>query len=83
MSKRTLLNPGKKETILFSRSRLVSKMLGKGSRLLVLVNVNKNSFAQVNYGTGKDVSDETIKDAIEPIKIEWHNDSFINIPVEE
>lgn len=83
MSKRTLLTPGIKESIPFSRSRLVSKMLGKGSRLLVVLNVNKNPFAQINYGTGKDVSDETIKDAIEPLKIKWHNDSFINIPVEE
>lgn len=83
MSKRTLLIPGTKQTIPFSRSRLVSKMLSKGSRLLVVLNVNRNSFAQVNYGTGKDVSDETINDATEPLKIEWHNSSFINIPVEE
>ena len=41
MSKRTLLTPGVKETIPFGRSRLVSKMLSKGSRLLVVLNVNK------------------------------------------
>lgn len=83
MSKRTLLTPGTMETIPFSRSRLVSKKLGKGSRLLVVLNVNKNPFAQINYGTGKDVSDETIRDATESLKVEWHNDSFINLPVEQ
>ena len=38
-------------------------MLEAGSRLLVLLDVNKNQFAQVNYGSGKDVSDESVGDA--------------------
>jgi hypothetical protein len=35
----------------------------------------------LNYGTGKEVSDETILDAKEPLKIKWYNDSFVKIPV--
>jgi hypothetical protein len=35
----------------------------------------------VNYGSGKDVSDETIKDAQEPLEIKWFNDSYVKIPV--
>jgi putative CocE/NonD family hydrolase len=81
ISRRELLQPGKKETITLERSRLVCRRMEKGSRLLLLVNINKNSFAQVNYGTGKDVSEETIADAGEPLEIEWFNDSFINVPV--
>lgn len=78
---RNLLVPNKIETIPFTNTRLVSKQLSKGSRLLVVINVNKNAFAQLNYGTGKDVSDETIKDAKEPLKIKWYNDSFVKIPI--
>src|SRR5262249_12740430 len=59
MSVRRLLVPGKIETIPFTRTRMVSRQLAKGSRLLVVVNVNKHSFAQVNYGTGRDVSTES------------------------
>jgi putative CocE/NonD family hydrolase len=81
ITKRHLLHPGKIETIPFSNTRLVSKQLRKGSRLLVVINVNKNSFSQLNYGTGKDVSDETIEDANEPFKIDWFNSSFVEIPV--
>lgn len=81
MSVRKLLRPGITETIPFSRTRMVSRRLSKGSRLLVVLNIDKNPFAQVNYGTGKDVSDETIKDAKVPLKIWWRNDSFINVPV--
>ncbi|OUL63630.1 CocE/NonD family hydrolase [Flavobacterium sp. AJR] len=78
---RNLLVPNKIESIPFTNTRLVSKQLSKGSRLVVVINVNKNAFAQLNYGTGKDVSDETIKDSKEPLKIKWYNDSFVKIPI--
>lgn len=78
---RNLLNPNKIETILFSNSRLVCKQLSINSRLLIVVNVIKTSTYQINYGTGKDVSDETIEDAKDPLKINWYNNSFVNIPV--
>jgi len=78
---RQLLHPGIKENIPFTHTRMVSRQLSKGSRLLVVLNVDKNPFAQVNYGTGKDVSAETIKDAGQPLKIWWGNDSFINVLV--
>ena len=81
MSKRVLLQPGKHESIPFTRTRPVSRQLSKDSRLLVVLNVLKNSFSQVNYGTGKDVSDETIKDAKVPLKVKWSNDSYINVPL--
>ncbi len=81
MSTRTLLKPGQIEAIPFERSRMVSKLLSKGSRLMVVLNIDKNPFAQINYGTGKEVSKETILDAKIPLKIEWYTDSFIKVPV--
>lgn len=81
IEKRQLLEPNKIETISFTNTHFVSKQLRKGSRLLISLNVNKNPFSQLNYGTGKEVSDETIKDAKEPLKIKWYNDSFVKIPV--
>jgi putative CocE/NonD family hydrolase len=83
MSVRKLLHPGQVETIPFERTRMVSRQLSKGSRLLVVLNINKNAFAQVNYGTGKNVSDETIADGKVPLKIKWLMGSFIKIPVAE
>ena len=67
MSKRELLTPGKIESISFDRTRMVCRQLSKGSRLLVVLNINKNADAQVNYGTGKDVRDETMEDATIPL----------------
>jgi uncharacterized protein len=36
---------------------------------------------QINYGMGKDVSEETIADASEPVTIKWFGDSFIDLPI--
>jgi hypothetical protein len=78
---RRLLTPGKIASLPFSRTPLISKQLSKGSRLLLLVTVNKNPFAQVNYGTGGDVSDESVADANQPLKVRWHNGGFIDVPL--
>lgn len=81
ISKRILLSPNTIETIPFSNTRLVSKKLSKGSKLLIHINVNKNPFFDLNYGTGKDVAEETIQDAKEPLKVKWYNDSYVEIPI--
>ncbi|MDQ3495253.1 MAG: CocE/NonD family hydrolase [Pseudomonadota bacterium] len=81
ISIRRLLTPDRVESISFERSMLVSRQLQQGSRLLVVLDVNKNPYHQINYGTGRDVSDESITDAGEPLKVSWHNDSYVEIPI--
>lgn len=81
MSQRHLLTPGQKTKIPLTNSRMSAKLLNKGSRLVLVLNVNKNADTQVNLGTGKDVNTENIADAAEPLTITWFNDSEINIPI--
>ncbi|UHO39845.1 CocE/NonD family hydrolase [Chryseobacterium capnotolerans] len=78
---RQLLTPNTIEQIPIKNAYVMSKKIEKGSKLLLLVGVNKNPNWQLNYGTGKDVSDETIQDAGEPMQIKWYNDSYVEIPV--
>jgi uncharacterized protein len=78
---RHLLTPGKKATLPFVNSYFTSKRLQKGSRLVLIANVNKTPNEQINYGTGKDVSDETIRDAKEPLQVQWLNSSYIKVPI--
>lgn len=78
---RNLLEPGKIETVPIPRSRMTAKKIAAGSRLLLLVDVNLSPWAQVNYGTGKDVSDESIADAGEPLVVEWMNTSHVRLPL--
>jgi len=78
---RQLLEPGKMETIPINNSYFTSKKIGAGSRLVFVLAVNKSKDWQINYGTGKDVSDETIDDGKIPLQIKWYNSSVIKIPV--
>jgi putative CocE/NonD family hydrolase len=79
--KRQLLEPNKMEQIPINNSYFMSKKIEKGSKLLLLVGVNKSPNWQINYGSGKDVSDEAVKDSGEPMEIKWYNDSYVEIPV--
>ena len=81
MSKRQLLTPNKKTIVPIINSTMTAKLIEKGSRLVLVLNVNKNTGAQVNMGTGKDVSHETIADAGAPLEVKWFSDSQINIPI--
>jgi predicted acyl esterase len=79
---RVLMTPDRPARIPFATS-FTGRRLSAGSRLLVFLDVNKNPGAQVNYGTGKDVSDESIADAGEPLRVKWHNDSYMDVPLSD
>nr|WP_315485651.1 CocE/NonD family hydrolase [uncultured Undibacterium sp.] len=81
MSVRKLLTPGKKTQVPIVNARMTAKLLPPGSRLVIVLDVNKNRHAQVNMGTGKDVSDETSADGKEPLEIKWFSDSKLVIPL--
>ncbi|HRG17621.1 MAG TPA: CocE/NonD family hydrolase [Flavobacterium lutivivi] len=80
-TKRNLLTPGKKETIILENNFMACKQLQKGSKIVILLGINKSQSWQINYGTGKDVSDETIKDAEIPLEIEWTGNTNFVIPI--
>ena len=48
---------------------------------MVVVNTDKNPFAQVNHGTGGDVAKETSNDGSIPLIISWLNGSYLDVPV--
>jgi putative CocE/NonD family hydrolase len=80
-NKRQLLKPGERQTVTFTNTYMTSRKINKGSRIMILLNINKSPNEQINYGTGKDVSHETLEDAKTPLQIKWYTDSFIKIPV--
>jgi len=78
---RRLLTPGKRQRLDFEAVRLMGRQLQPGSRIVVVLSVIKETGRQINYGTGKDVSDETIADAKEPLTIRWLAASYIDLPL--
>jgi hypothetical protein len=81
MGTRHLLTPGSETTVPFEQDYLFNRLISKGSRLLLTLNVNKNAFAEVNYGTGKDVSTEDVSDAGSPMEVDWLTRSYIRLHV--
>jgi putative CocE/NonD family hydrolase len=78
---RHLLKAGERQELNFKSERMTSRQLQQGSRLVMVLGINKRPDREINYGTGNDVSEESIADAKTPLKIRWHNDSYIDIPI--
>lgn len=78
---RELLTPGAREKMDFRAIRLISRKLEPGSRIVAVIGPIKQPGQQINYGTGKDVSDETIADAGNALEIRWLASSFIDLPI--
>jgi predicted acyl esterase len=82
-SHRHLLKAGERQQLSFRSERLTSRRFQAGSRLVMILGINKRPDEQINYGTGQDVSDESIADANIPLKIRWYGSSYIDIPVRQ
>jgi hypothetical protein len=81
MSTRRLLTPNVKRRVPIVNARFTSKLIEKGSKIVLVLNVNKNVEAQVNLGTGKLVNHEKISDAGNPMILKWYISSRINLPI--
>lgn len=78
---RHLITPGVVASIPIEGTRMTSRQLRAGSRLLVVLDINKDASHQVNHGTGRDVSDESAADGRVPLTVRWLNDSYIEVPL--
>jgi len=77
---RHLLLAGVRQQLPFQSEKMFGHRLEVGSRLVLALGINKRADQQLNYGSGKDVSEESIADAHAPVRIRWHDGSFIEIP---
>lgn len=78
---RHLLKAGERQELAFKSERVTSRQLQPGSRLVVVLGINKRPDREINYGTGGDVSEESMADGRVPLRVRWHNDSYIDIPI--
>jgi uncharacterized protein len=81
ITRRRLLAPGTRERLDWTNVRLASQSCEAGSRIVMVLGVLRSPGQQINYGTGKDVNDETAADAGEPLTIRWSNRSYLELPV--
>jgi predicted acyl esterase len=81
LSRRKLLIPDKRQRLDFRSVRLMSHQLQAGSRVVLVLSVIKEPGRQINYGTGKEVSDEALQDARIPLEIKWSGNSYVELPI--
>lgn len=81
-SERRLLKPNEVERLDFGGGiRLMARRVAAGSRIVVTLAIPKSPRQQINYGTGRDVSDESIADAGAPLTVRWLPGSYVELPV--
>lgn len=80
--RRVLLRAGERQTLSFRIERATSRKLQAGSRLVLVLGVNKRPDQEINYGTADDVSAVSLEDddSKVPVKIRWYRDSYIDVP---
>ena len=83
LTHRRLLTPGARERLDLRSIRLASHLCRAGSRLVAVLSVLRSPGQQINYGTGKDVNEETIADAGEPLTIRLSNRSWLELPLSQ
>jgi putative CocE/NonD family hydrolase len=81
-SHRHLLTRGARQQLLFHSDRLFSRRFAAGSRLVLVLSVNKRPDQELNYGNGQPVGGESIADAKPPLTIRWYDSSYIDVPAE-
>jgi hypothetical protein len=60
---------------------LTSRRLQPGSRIIIVIGVNKTPEQQINYGGGDDVSAESLDADSPPLAIRWYGGSYVDLPV--
>jgi predicted acyl esterase len=78
--RRQLLDPGRPTALTFRSERITSRRLEAGGCLIAIVRVILDPGMQINYGTGADVSDETIEDAESPLLLTLGSGSYLEFP---
>jgi putative CocE/NonD family hydrolase len=76
---RRLLRAGERQLLAFTAERMTARRLAAGSRLVLLIGINKRPDRQINFGSGKDVNSESIADAEGPVRVRWHARSHVEI----
>lgn len=78
---RQLLQNGVRQQLPFTSERLIGHRFQPGSRVLLVLAVNKRPDQEINYGTGQDVSEESLDPVAGPLRIRWHGGSHVDFPV--
>ena len=82
-SRRRLLAPGAAEWLTFSSRRVTAVRIESGARLVMVLRVSKRPDREINYGSGRAVSSESIAAAHTPVRLSLLRGSYLDLPITE
>jgi hypothetical protein len=78
---RHLLAAGERQQLRFRSERIMSRRLQAGSKICLVLGIVKRPDQEINYGSGDNVSEDSIDAGQIPVRIRWYGSSFIELPV--
>jgi uncharacterized protein len=80
---RRLLAPGAAEPLTFTSRRVTAVRVESGARLVMVLRVSKRPDREINYGSGRAVSGESIAAARTPVRLSLLRGSYLDLPITE
>ncbi|MGH8179404.1 MAG: CocE/NonD family hydrolase [Steroidobacteraceae bacterium] len=80
---RRLLAAGMAESLDFTSARITAVRVESGARLVMVLRVSKRPDREINYGSGRAVSGDSIASAHTPVKLSLLRGSYLNLPITE
>jgi hypothetical protein len=82
-ARRRLLRPGAPEWLAFTSARITAVRIESGARLVMVLRVVKRADREINYGSGRAVSADSIASGHTPVKLTLLRGSYLDLPITE
>ena len=82
-ARRRLLAPGAVESLPFTSRRITAVRVESGARLVMVLRVSKRADREINYGSGRAVSGDSIASGRTPVKLSLLRGSYLDLPITE
>jgi predicted acyl esterase len=80
---RRLLTPGQAQWLSFTSSRITAVRMESGARLVMVLRVSKRPNREINYGSGRPVSGDSVASGRVPVKLSLLRGSYVSLPITE
>jgi hypothetical protein len=82
-ARRHLLVPGAPEWLHFTSARITAVRVESGARLVMVLRVSKLPDREINYGSGRAVSGDSIASGRTPVRLSLLRGSYLDLPITE
>ncbi|MDE2051326.1 MAG: peptidase S15, partial [Gammaproteobacteria bacterium] len=82
-ARRRLLAPGAPQWLQFTSARITAVRVESGARLVMVLRVSKFPDREINYGSGRAVSGDSVASGRTPVELSLLRGSYLDLPITE